>query len=68
MLTAPVIDGDTVVLVASKGGDDHDPDWYRNRVAHPEIELAIADRPRPLRARPASAAEKARLWPAVVAA
>jgi hypothetical protein len=39
MLTAPVIDGDRVVLVASKGGDDRDPDWYRNLIAHPDIEL-----------------------------
>jgi hypothetical protein len=33
MLTAPVVDGDRVVLVASKGGDDRDPDWYRNLMA-----------------------------------
>ena len=42
MLTAPVTDGDRVVLVASKGGDDRDPDWYRNLLAHPEIELTMA--------------------------
>ena len=35
MLTSPVIDGDRVVLVASKGGDDRHPDWYRNLLAHP---------------------------------
>jgi F420H(2)-dependent quinone reductase len=35
MLTAPVIEGDRVVLVALKGGDDRDPDWYRNLIAHP---------------------------------
>jgi deazaflavin-dependent oxidoreductase (nitroreductase family) len=68
MLTAPVIDGDRVVLVASKGGDDRNPDWYRNLVAHPEIELTIAGRRRPMRARQASAKEKAELWPRVVAA
>jgi deazaflavin-dependent oxidoreductase (nitroreductase family) len=68
MLTAPVIDGDRIVLVASKGGDDRDPDWYRNLVAHPEIELTIADRRRPMRARPASPEEQAELWPRVVAA
>lgn len=68
MLTAPVIDGDRVVLVASKGGDDRDPDWYRNLVANPEIELTMAGRCRPMRARPASADEKAELWPQVVAA
>ena len=45
MLTAPVIDGDRVVLVASKGGDDRDPDWYRNLIAHPDIELTMAAAP-----------------------
>ena len=42
MLTAPVTEGDRVVLVASKGGDDRDPDWYRNLIAHPDIELTMA--------------------------
>jgi deazaflavin-dependent oxidoreductase (nitroreductase family) len=68
MLTAPVVDGDRVVLVASKGGDDRDPDWYRNLMAQPEIELTMAGRRRPMLARRASAAEKAELWPRVVAA
>ncbi len=68
MLTAPVVDGDRVVLVASKGGDDRDPDWYRNLLAHPEIELTMASQRRPMRARPASPQEKAELWPRVVAA
>jgi deazaflavin-dependent oxidoreductase (nitroreductase family) len=68
MLTAPVIEGDRVVLVASKGGDDRDPDWFRNLLAHPEIELTMAGRRRLMRARQASAEEKAELWPRVVAA
>lgn len=68
MLTAPVIDGNRVVLVASKGGDDRDPDWYRNLVAHPEVELTLGGKRRPMRARPASAAQKAELWPQVIAA
>ncbi len=68
MLTTPVVDGDRVVLVASKGGDDRDPDWYRNLLAHPEIELTMASQRRPMRARPASPQEKAELWPRVVAA
>jgi deazaflavin-dependent oxidoreductase (nitroreductase family) len=67
MLTAPVIDGDRVVLVASKGGDDRDPDWYRNMMANPDIELTMAGRRRPMRARQASAEEKAELWPRIVA-
>src|ERR1700741_4150644 len=68
MLTAPVIDGDRVVLVASKGGDDRDPDWYRNVLAHPEVELTVSGRRRPMRARQASLDEKAALWPRVTAA
>jgi deazaflavin-dependent oxidoreductase (nitroreductase family) len=68
MLTAPVIDGGRVVLVASKGGDDRDPDWYRNLVANPEVELTMAGRRRPMRGRPASPQEKAELWPRVIAA
>lgn len=68
MLTAPVVDGDRVILVASKGGDDRDPDWYRNLVADPDIELTMAGRRRPMRARIASPEEKAELWPRVVAA
>jgi deazaflavin-dependent oxidoreductase (nitroreductase family) len=68
MLTAPLIDGDRVVLVASKGGDDRDPDWYRNLLAHPDIELTTAGRRRPMRARRATPEEKAELWPRVIAA
>lgn len=68
ILTAPIIDGDQVVLVASKGGDDRDPDWYRNLIAQPEIELTMAGQRRPMLARQASAEEKAALWPQVVAA
>jgi deazaflavin-dependent oxidoreductase (nitroreductase family) len=67
MLTAPVIDGDRVVLVASKGGDDRDPDWYSNIVAHPDIELTLSGRRRPMRARTATEEERAQLWPRIVA-
>jgi len=68
MLMAPVVDGDRVVLVASKGGDDRDPDWYLNVVAHPEIELTMAGERRPMRARTATPEEKAELWPQAVSA
>ena len=68
MLTAPVVDGDRIVLVASKGGDDRDPDWYRNLLAHPDIELTMSGRRRPMRARQASPDERAALWPRVTAA
>jgi deazaflavin-dependent oxidoreductase (nitroreductase family) len=68
MLTAPIIQGDRVVLVASKYGDDSHPDWYRNLLAQPEAELTVNGQRRAVRARPASPDEKADLWPRVVAA
>lgn len=68
MLTTPVHDSGRVVLVASKGGHPDHPDWYKNLVAHPDIELTIDDRTVPMRARTASPDEKAELWPQVVAA
>ncbi|HEV2371148.1 MAG TPA: nitroreductase family deazaflavin-dependent oxidoreductase [Streptosporangiaceae bacterium] len=68
MLTAPVAEADRVVIVASKGGDDRDPDWYRNLVANPDIELSINGQRRPMRARTASAEEKAELWPRITGA
>jgi deazaflavin-dependent oxidoreductase (nitroreductase family) len=67
MLTVPVIEGDNLVLVASKGGDDRDPDWLRNLVATPEIEVIWRGERRSMRARLASAEEIERLWPKVVA-
>ena len=68
MLTTPVLDGDRTVLVASRGGDRRHPDWYRNLVAHPDAELVVGGQRRPVRARTATADEKAELWPRVVAA
>jgi deazaflavin-dependent oxidoreductase (nitroreductase family) len=67
-LTAPILERDRVVLIASKGGDDRHPDWYRNLVANPDVEITIDGDTRPMRARTASAEEKQALWPDVVAA
>ena len=68
MLTAPIDDGERVVLVASKGGDHRDPDWYGNLVVEPDVELTIDGVRKPYRARTASAVEKAELWPVIVEA
>lgn len=68
MLTAPVVETDRVVLVASKGGHDQHPDWYRNLVANPGVEIAVDGEPEPYTARTASAEEKAELWPQITAA
>ena len=41
LLTAPIHDDRHTVLIASKGGDDRNPEWYLNLVAHPDIDLTI---------------------------
>jgi deazaflavin-dependent oxidoreductase (nitroreductase family) len=70
MLTVPVKRDDTYVLVASKGGDDRDPDWYRNMVANPQITIEPVDGGGPITlvARTASTEEKDELWPQIVSA
>jgi deazaflavin-dependent oxidoreductase (nitroreductase family) len=67
LLTAPISGPDRVVLVASKGGDDRNPDWYLNLRAHPEVELTVDGATKPMVARTASDAERAELWPQIVA-
>lgn len=62
----PVIyleDGENLVVVASMGGQDVNPAWYHNLRAHPEIEVDVRGRRRPVRARLATAEETAALWP-----
>jgi deazaflavin-dependent oxidoreductase (nitroreductase family) len=69
ILTSPVQPAEgSYVLVASKGGDDRNPDWYGNLVAQPDIALTVDGERRDMRARTATAEEKAELWPKVVAA
>jgi len=68
MLTVPVVDDGCLVVVASKGGDDRDPDWFRNLLVHPDIEVAIDGERRRYRARVATSEEKVVLWPRVTAA
>lgn len=67
MLTVPVVDGDLLVLVASKGGNDRDPDWYLNLLEDPNVEVATRGTRQEFRARVASSQEQAELWPQVVA-
>ncbi len=68
MLTAPIHDDGNYVLIASKGGDDRDPDWYRNLVANPDIELTVDGKTLLMTARVASSAEKSEMWPRIVEA
>jgi deazaflavin-dependent oxidoreductase (nitroreductase family) len=66
-LTAPIHDDHRMVLVASKGGDDRNPDWYQNLQAHPDAEVVIDGERHRIRARTADAAEKAEIWPKIIA-
>lgn len=69
MLTAPIIDGDTIVVVASRGGDPTHPAWFLNLRDNPAVEVSLRQGPkRPMKASVASAEERAALWPRVVAA
>lgn len=66
LLTAPIFDESRVIIVASKGGHDEHPDWYKNLAANPDIEITIHGETRRMRARTATPEEKAELWPQLV--
>src|SRR3954464_2901845 len=68
MLSSPIHDERRIVLVASKGGHQEHPQWYRNLAVNPDVEITVDDVTRPMRARTASPEEKASLWPQIVAA
>ena len=66
MLTSPVRDGESMVIVASKGGEDTHPAWFLNLQANPNVEVSTKGSPKqPMIARVATADERARLWPQV---
>jgi deazaflavin-dependent oxidoreductase (nitroreductase family) len=51
--TNPVVylpDGDRFVIIASKGGAPKDPQWYRNLVADPNVEIEVGTRTIPVKA------------------
>ncbi|HEY2427936.1 MAG TPA: nitroreductase/quinone reductase family protein [Acidimicrobiales bacterium] len=66
MLTSPLQEGSTIVVVASRGGDDTHPGWFLNLRDNPDVMVALkGGAPQPMRARVASPEERARLWPRV---
>lgn len=68
MLTAPIRAGADLVVVASRGGDDKPPAWFLNLRDNPDVEVKLQGEPsRPMRARIATATERERLWPLVIA-
>jgi deazaflavin-dependent oxidoreductase (nitroreductase family) len=60
LLYAPA--GDGYAVIASKGGADAHPLWYRNLQANPRVGVTIGRVTRPMRARDAEGDERERLW------
>jgi deazaflavin-dependent oxidoreductase (nitroreductase family) len=68
MLTSPLQEGSTIVVVASRGGDDTHPAWFLNLRDNPDVEVAYKGAPKQaMHARVANAEERARMWPLVTA-
>ncbi|MEV1023197.1 nitroreductase family deazaflavin-dependent oxidoreductase [Streptomyces sp. NPDC050264] len=58
--------GEDFVVVASKGGADADPAWFKNLQADPSVGVQVGGRRFTARARVASPAERELLWPRMV--
>ncbi len=68
MLTSPHQIGDTIVVVASRGGDDHHPAWFLNLRDNPAVKVKYkGGDEQSMTARVATAEERAELWPKVTA-
>jgi deazaflavin-dependent oxidoreductase (nitroreductase family) len=67
--TSPLVyavDGENLVLVASKGGYPKNPGWYHNLLANPETTVQVGSRKLNVHAHVADAEERKRLWPMVL--
>jgi deazaflavin-dependent oxidoreductase (nitroreductase family) len=67
--TSPIaytLDGQNLVLVASKGGYPKNPGWFHNLLGNPDTTVQVGSRRRYVRARVADAQERERLWPLVL--
>ena len=60
--------GDSYVVIASKGGAPEHPGWYRNLQADPAVEIQVGAERLRARARTATGAERSRLWDQLAAA
>lgn len=56
------VDGDDLVVVASKGGAPEHPAWYANLEAEPAAVVQVGTERHQVRARTADAEERPRLW------
>ena len=69
LLTSPLQESGEIVIVASRGGDDHHPAWYLNLLETPQVQVSYKGAPHKIMtARTANAQERARMWPVVAGA
>ena len=54
--------GEDYIVVASMGGSDVDPGWYKNLLVDPEAEIQVGAKRMRVRARIAGPEERAELW------
>lgn len=66
MLTCPIVQNGTFVIVASRGGDDFHPAWFLNLRDNPIVWVETKGQPKHERvARIATSAERAEMWPTI---
>ena len=69
MLTSPIQEDSSIVIVASRGGDTNHPAWFLNLRDNPKVEVRYKGGPtEEMHAHIADAEERARLWPLVTSA
>lgn len=67
MVTSPLQEGDTIVLVASAWGNDAHPAWFLNLRDDPAVTVRTEDGTRAMRARILAGAERSETWDRVIA-
>jgi F420H(2)-dependent quinone reductase len=67
--TSPLVygeDGQSLILVASKGGYPKNPAWFHNLRANPDTSVQVGSQRHNVHARVAEGEERARLWTLMV--
>ena len=54
--------GDSFAIFASKGGAEHNPDWFYNLKAHPDVSIEVGSRRIDVQARVAKGEEQDTIW------
>jgi len=61
MLTAPIVEAQRIVVVASNGGESRHPQWYLNLLASPEVLVTVDGCTRTMRGRVAAEPERSQV-------